>query len=506
MSLKRTFFILGLVLFLMHPVGEMLRNANPWSCFGFTFDENFFAQAAANFARGAGYRIAESKPFDPLITVGVPVAWGASFIASLTGKSIAIAGRFFVHLTFVLILLALARSAFRAGRQWLAVPLAVGIFVYGISKTSFGSYFAFGYLGEMPAILAGVYAFRSLDERKPFRAGLAAGVVFVLKPTFLFFLPAVLLASFLTSRRDSIRTFLAMGIVLTGAFLGIASARGENLFAYLSTFYEVSSRIARQAPGGSLFELYPSTVPSRAVFAGLFVIFGAACVAFRRKPAPAAVAAFLLFVSSALYYLVLGVKPVEKQWDAIFALTLAGFAPVWAATLADRFAGFAPREFVRGIVLAIIATWILTVGPVARHTWLRVPETACPAKEQAAIDRRLDELSAKGEATRENTIELDTSPSYDRMAYSLAWYPAPVHHWNAVPTNMKWVFGETRTLFPEPSGCVADWKGENFSLLNCSGRSIARPAPNRPGAYENLSRDRSAASTRAGSGKPSKTP
>lgn len=468
MSLKRTLLLLAAVMALLSPAALLLKNQNPWNCFNYTVDESFFAQAASNWSEGKGYRLAEGRPFDPLITVGVPMAWGSAILKSATGDEIANSGRLFVYITFVLTLLALGRTAFRVDRQWLTVPLVIGIFAYGLSKVSFGGYFVFGFLGEMPGILLGCLAYRAMDEKKFLRAGLLAVGVFLMKPTFLFFLPAIGIAALLHSRKAALGAGVGFAAGLSVMFHGISRARSESIHEYLQVFFDESVRIAGTANGGSLLDLYPRADSIPAIFSLAFLGYGANALIRHRRARPSVNTAFLLFIFSAGYYLTAEIRPVEKQWNAIFVLALAGYSVPWAVSLADRFAALASREFTRAIVLAVLLTWVFSVGSLAHHHYKNTPENACPSKEQTTINRKLRALADMGEVTPENLGVLMPTINYDMSLYGIGWNPRYSRKWgDIVPKDARWIYGETRALFPAPSGCASYWEGSTFSILHC---------------------------------------
>jgi hypothetical protein len=468
MSLKKSLFLIGIIVFLLLPAAMLLKNQTPWNCFNFTLDESFYAQAASNWSEGKGYRMAGRLPFDPTITAGIPLAWGTNFIHWITGEEISNSGRIFVYFTFILSLLSLARSSYRRDRNWLAVPIAIWFFTFGLSKIPSGGYLVFGFLGEMPGILAGILAYRALDERKPFRAGIYSFLAFLMKPTFVFFVPAVGLAALLQSKKSGIKTGVTQVLAIALMYFLIAEARGQSVLEYLQFFVAESRRIAHDVSPGNLFDHYAGLgwVPS--LFSLGFIVTGGLAILRARKTSPGLVAAFLYFSAATLYFLATGRQPVGKQWSAVLALTLAGFSVPWAGMIAGRFSGWIPKEFLRAITLAIIVTWILSVGQSALHAYKRIPETACPSKEQTAINRDLRKLVDSGEVTPENLAVRIKFHPYTMSLYKLGWDPIYAETWDDLrPKKPKWIYGETSVLFPEPKGCTPHFKGETFSVLIC---------------------------------------
>jgi hypothetical protein len=476
MSLKRTLLLLGLVLTLLLPVGLILKNQNPWTCFAFTLDENFYAQAAMNWSEGRGYRMSDhAKPYEPVITAGVPMAWGSTIVKDLTGEDIALSGRIFVYACFILLLLAIARNAY-IGRFWLAVPFALGIFGYGLSKTPFGGYFAFGFLGEAPALLLGALAFGSLDRRRFLLAGFLAAATFLVKPTFLFFPIAVVLGTLVGDRRGTLKVLLATAVTLGGGLYAMASARGEAIDDYLRLFYETSHRVSSDVGPGTLIDFYNGLPPVVLYLSGAFVVVAVLFLIYGRRPWRTSVgASTFLFVFAAAYFLAVGRRPVEKQWAAIFTLTLVGMSAAWAGGFAARLSGWIPSEMTRAITLSVIATWVFVMGQQANHAWKRMPEDSCGAKEQIAINRTLRKLADDGTIRADNVGLVVADHPYSTMLYRLRWIPKTADHRPpAGETWPEWTAGQNTALFPLPAGCETYWKGLSFSILRCAS---AAPAP-----------------------------
>jgi uncharacterized membrane protein (UPF0136 family) len=470
MSLKRTLLAIAVVMVLFLPVGRLLRDANPLTCFAFTNDENFFAQAASQWSEGHGYRMAEGALFDPLITVGVPMAWGASAIHGWTGEDIAHSGRDFAYLCFVLLLVVLARTAYRNDRNWLAIPVTLGLFGFGLSKISYGSYFVFGFFGEMPGLLLAALAYRAVDDRRYVRAGLLAVGVFIFKPTFVLFLPALAVAALLHSPRAAWRSGSAIAVGLGAYLYAVAQARGESLFQYLAVFFRTSSMIARAAPRGSPLDLYAGLdIP--ALFSIAFLLFGAFSVYRSRKVAPSSTAAFLLFAGAGLSFFFLGQRPVEKQWSALFTLALVGFVVPWGSAIAARVSGWVPDSSTRTIIIAVAFTAVFSEAHEVYHHAKNTPITACPAKEESAINALIRAGADRGEVTRENFGAWIETVPYSYSIYRLPWpvaYPATGRVQAANPP--RWLYGETKNLLPMPKGCVPEFHGETFALLRCEKR------------------------------------
>ncbi len=479
MSLKSTIFALAVTMALLLPSGRLLRDNSPWTCFGFTYDETVFAQAAQNWSDGKGYRLSTTLPFDPTITVGIPLAWGASTIRAYSDNDIAQSGRLFVFGCFAILLFSIGLSALKRSGNWAAVPVSLGLFGYGLSLLPYGSYFVFGFLGETPGFLCAAFAYQALDRKKFFRAALWGTAAFVMKPSFLFLVPAVVFAAGLFSAKGFFRAGIAAAAAISGIFMAYASARNESLGSYLETFYLKSIQISQDMPAGTLIDTYQALTPALSVVTAGILIYGGIAAIRARRHAPALVAAFFLLALSSLYFLLKGIRPVEKQWSAILALTFIEFSVHLGSVISGFFRGWMPKEGTRTVVVAVIATWVVAVGPLARSHYLKTPETACASKEISAINARLRSLVDRGEATAENTGAWIIPHPYGRTLYRLGFDVPYRKDWREfVPALPKWLYGETKFLFPPPAGCAPEFKGESFALLKCEKKS--EPAPPLP--------------------------
>ncbi len=469
MSLKKIIFLISVFIALLLPAADLLKNQNPWSCFNFTLDESFFAQASQNWSEGKGYRMSDSPPFDPNITAGVPMAWGTTAVSRIANEDIAHSGRMFIYFCFFALLVTLARTSYERDRNWLAVPLGVWIFTYGLSKIPFGGYFVFGFLGEGLAFFIGALLYRILDKKMFLIAGVLSVFIFIIKPTFLFLIPAVGLTAVLVSMRSAIFAGLGIGVTLLANTFWIASERGETVLGYLDGFLKASTRIAQDTAPGTLLAYYSGKEMIPLFLSGLFLFIGGAGFLFRRRKAPTSqITAFLFFIISVAYFLILGKTPVGKQWSAILVFTLIGFAPYWGALIARRFAGWFPKETLATATIAIMATWTLAVSQNAHHEFKRKKETDCPSKEQSAINRELRTLTEQGKATAENTQVLREFYPYTMMIYKAGFNPPYIEKRSEIKEkSLKWLVGETKLLYPEPKGCENYWRGSTFSMLKC---------------------------------------
>lgn len=467
--LKKILLLAGVVLGLLLPAGQLLKNENPWSCSPFNQDESLFAQASQNWSEGKGYRLHQTLPFDPALTAGIPMAWGAAATQTLTGENLAHSGRLFVYVCFILLVFFIARSAYQWDGNWLAVPLALGLFTYVLSKVPLGGSSISHFQGEMPALLAGALLYRALDRKRFLIAGIFAVLVFVCKPTYVFLPLAVGVAALLISGRAAFFTALGTLVTLTGYYAWISVERKESIFSYLELFFRESSRIAGEAPPSTLVAFYQGIDPALLVLSVLFLTFGMFGIVRNRKKGPASqTTALFLFIFSCIYFLGMGKAPVDRHWGAIILFCLLGFAPYWSANTVSRFAGWIPKEMIAATVVTVILTWSLTVGVNANRQFKHTPESACASKEQSAINREFRVLVNKAEATKENTVVVRDATSHTMMIYNAGFDPAYVNKLDPKAIKQpKWVIGETKMLFPEPKGCSKYWRASTFSMLHC---------------------------------------
>lgn len=475
MTLKKTLFVIALLMALLLPAGEIIRHQNPWSCFNFTFDESFFAQAANNWVEGNGYRMYDGKPFDPLITSGIVLAWGARFFQIFTQGDLLYSGRIFIYACFLLLLCLIAFASYRREKNWLAIPLSLGIFAYGLSKIPQAGYFAFGFLGEAPALVAAALAFRFLDRRKYFRAGVASMAVFLIKPTYIFFPIAAGLVTFLRSPREVAYSILGMlGIGSLHTYM-VLLARKESLAEYLGYLFTVSNQIARNNSSSAGFlDYYRDSGPVPAALSIAILALGAfQLLRFRKNLWNAQLAAFFPLVIGILFYVIIEKKPVTKQWSAILALSLVGFAIHWGSVIASKFAGWIPREQLRAVTLSVIATFVFAVGQNAHHHYKRIPENSCPSKEQSSINREIRKLVDAGEVRKDNIGQLIENEPYSNFLYRIGWNVPYLSSWSKLKgPPPRWITGESRLLFPAPAGCTAHWSGGTFSIVRCQEKRL----------------------------------
>lgn len=472
MSLKKSLLIVGTVIALLLPAGVMLRSQNPWNCFPFTFDESYFAEAAYNWSEGRGYRLTEqAKPFDPTITVGIPMAWGATAIHKWSGEDIAHSGRMFVYFCFVLLFISIAVRSYWREKNWIAVPIALCLFALGASKIPIGNYFVFGFLGEGPALLLGSLAYMAIDRKRYFLAGVLSVGVFLMKPTFIFFPAAVGLASLRSSFRSAVFSGAGGLGMLGAAIIYIASARDQSLQGYLIDFYNAARAISENDPTKNIFDLYLELNPLTAIFSVGFIVSGIWALRGKGKLKPNAAldAAFLLFGINVLYFLISRRQPVEKQWAAIFCLTLAGFSVSWANAIARRLYAWIPQDLFRAVTISIMLTYVLAVGQNAHHRFKRLSEHSCNSKEQSAINVKILELIANGEVKKGNLSVLVEDHPLINFLYRIGWQPETGNTWEKLGTpHPEWVAGETSLIFPAPAGCTEYWKGDSFSIAQCA--------------------------------------
>ena len=473
MSFRKGLFTVLLVFLMLIPLAQLLRTQNPWNCFNFTFDESYFLQAASNWSEGKGYRTHDQvKPFEPLITVGIPMAWGASAVQSVTHLDLGHAARTFVHLCFYFLLILIAGAAYFRTRNWMAPLLALTVFSLGIRGIPYGSYFVYGFLSETPAIILGTFAMLALDRKRTFLAGLLAVGAFILKPTFLLLLPAIGLASLVAHRKKGLWTGIAIGLGLTGYILYVAGVRSETPLGYIGDFVKTVLQVSLTFPGKTIFSYYefagwiPTLLTASVLLSGLFAI-----LRFKMDPkdsnASRLAAGFLVALGIG-YYLIKGVKPVEKQWGAILCLALSILAIHLGSGIANRFRGAFSQEVVGTALLALIATWVTNVPTSLRKQFLITDEKACASKEQRHIGRELRALVDQKKLDPKDVGVLISSPSFNLFLYELGWNPKYTEQWKDLGSPFpRFVVGQVDRLLPSPAGCVPEWMGSSFGMLRC---------------------------------------
>ncbi len=206
--------VLG-VIALLSPLGSLLRTHHPWLCFPFTFDESYFIQAIVRWAEGAGYRLhGVAKPFDPAITVGIPVAWGTAWIHQTFGVDWPQAGRLFVHGCFYALLATLVVYSLRQWRNPFAALVSLAFYGKCVSSAPAGPYLVFGLLGEIPGAWVAFFSLWALRTGAGGLAGALAILSFILKPTYAILFPAALLAQSLVAgvRREGEKSAVAFAV------------------------------------------------------------------------------------------------------------------------------------------------------------------------------------------------------------------------------------------------------------------------------------------------------
>lgn len=473
MSIKKGLFTALLVLLMLIPLAQLLRTQNPWNCFNFTFDESYFLQTASNWSEGAGYRTHEQiKPFDPLITVGIPMAWGAHAVQTVTHLDLGHAARTWIHLCFYFLLVLIAAAAYLRTRNWLAPLLALTIFSLGIRGIPYGSYFVYGFLGETPAIVLGTLSMIALDRKKVFIAGFLAVGAFILKPTFLLFLPAVGLAALINFRKRGILTSLAIGLSLVAYALFVAESRNQTLLTYLSDYSKTVLQVSLTFPGRSIFGYYEDAGWLPTLFTGAVLLSGFfAVLSFRRdpkNPEASKMAAAFLVATGIVYYLMKASRPVEKQWGAVLCMALTVSSIHWGAGIANRFRGVFSQEVVGTVFLAVIATWIINVPTALRHQFMNHPDMGCASKEQRYIGHELRTLFDQKKIVQKDLGVLISSPSFNLFIYELGWNPKYNEQWKDLGLPLpKVVVGQVDRLLPVPAGCVPEWMGDSFGMIRC---------------------------------------
>ncbi len=480
MKFKSAFLAALLVIGLLSPLALLLRTQQPWNCFQRTYDESYFLQAVTNWADGKGFRThAQLKPFDPGITIGLPMAWGATLIKKLTGLEWTQSARFWVYLNFYFLLALVTWAGIRRGRTASSGLIALALFGYAVCKAPAAPYATYGILGEIPAAVFAILALFALDGRRFVIAGLLGVIAFFIKPTFLFFIPALALAAFI-AQGSRIGCRIGWRIAVTGAgailliWFAIAFQRGESLLEYWRTFSSTAASI-------SLVNRPPDPLPFLNYFksAGwVTTLFSIAIVLLgisggikigQKEPSPLKAsewAAWLFFVLGVFFYLCMGAQPVPKQWF-VFYLPGAAVIAIRAGTvLGPKLARLFQGEVVTGALIASCLIWMINVPSFAKREFDRTPETACPVKEQEAVDRILVDLQQKNEIAPTD-VAVVAEMSWFQFPYKTGWNLAHYRSWGDLLVPPRFVTGDLSTVLPAPVGCKVVWKGSAVALLEC---------------------------------------
>ncbi len=477
-----TIVIIAFFVLCLSPLAQLLRTQQPWKCFIFTGDENYYSQAIHHYAQGEGFRISpslptsandrqnEALPFDATITIGVPQAWGTIAVAKLTGYPIAVAGRVFVHLCFWLFLIGLAIVANRRAKSVTGI-LPVAIF-FGLffPKLWGGSYVVFGLLGEIPAALAMLAALFFAERRVWALAGVFSVLAFILKPTFLFFIPAICIGIFIRDRLKGVYCAMtAFACLLAGLFY-VSQTRGESIPAYIEHYLAIGRSIARLSGKSGIwgfFVDYPFLV-ALMVLSFLPLIYAGIRKSLRTSEWTA-----IAFVAIAvLFFIIDGHRPQAKHFlvfllplIAVSSLRIAEWIRKWSETLAP----FEP--VILGVALSLIIAWTINVPSIGKKIFENSPRTSCAVHEQIDLMKRVNELVHSNAANRENLFMVSEVHSVN-IVYDLAWNPPRYQKVAQVPMRQdRWIYGDRHLLVPATKNCAIDFSTDTYALIHCTGPS-----------------------------------
>jgi hypothetical protein len=438
-------------------------------------------QSIRNWNDGKGFQLHDApKPFAPENTVGLPMAWGVSFSHSLTGYDWPQAGRVWVQFNFYLLLVLVAFYSRYRSKSWGASLVAMACFGFLISQVPAGPYVVYGILGEIPGALIAWSALLALDSSLAPLAGVLAVLTYMTKPSYILFIPTVVMIAFLYNRRKGI--YAGVLAMITGILfiLAIASARGESILEYASVYFHTASRLSLQS-SANLFSYYRDAGWVM-IFSTLAILFiGGAGILSRWRPkkgfdrfpfTPAESAAWLFFVLGCLMYGILGRRPVTKHWFVFYNLAAAALSiriGLWIGPWLSRKLG---DNILQVALWGVVFTWVINVPPLQKQRFNQTDASACGVKEQRVLDRLLVELSQKGELNRKNLISV-IDASYSMFIYELGWNPDYYFSWNEVPRPIpRWVAGDIATLNQsKPQVCSWRWRGGALGLLDCGSSS-----------------------------------
>ena len=478
------------VILSLAPLAQTLRTQQPWNCFQRTVDESVFMQAIYSWHQGTGFQIpSQGKPFEPNITVGIPMAWGTALVQRISHMDWGQAARLWVYLNTALLLLLIIAAVYRRTRSLAAGMFSIAALGICLGHLPAAGYILYGVLGEIPAMVFGFLALLALDRRRPAVAGILAVVAFACKPTFLFLLPAVCIASLLIyGRRAAIKTLLVSGAGLLLFWSRIASARGESLLEYLRIFRAISSAISLPNQQQSILNYFKfagevtTTIVALILilgFSGLILHFegksrksskarGKISDEFSALPVITAgeAGAWFFLTIAILFYLVKGASPVPKQFT-VFYIPAAIFLCMRLGAAASRL--MARLNLEDSVSLAFVAatlTWVLMVPGFLRREFARSPMDTCPVKEQDYIGDYFVELSKTGNLKQTDVAEV-AELSHTYFLYKLPWPITQAGKWSEMGTRPKYVAGDIKTILPAPPECPVLWKGSMMALVNC---------------------------------------
>lgn len=465
MNFKRSLAIAALIIVLLSPTGRLLRTQQPFQCFQTTYDENVFLQAIHNWKEGKGFRQNEDLlPFDAKITIGPYIAWGTVKIQNVTRFDLPQSARLFTYIHFILLLLLVGSIARRTSGRASDGLVAVSFLGWAVTQIPSASYMTYGVLGEIPALLVFLFAASRLERAKV--AGVT-GAAFLgvlsatTKPTLLFGLASLPLAY----RKKFVSLLAWITLFSLGWLYYVARTRNQTLWVYLQEMYAVSKSISTHGGSGGLFSLYGTDGSPWANLKFYTVCITIYCAFFSHKSRIPARAMAVFFLIGLSYYLLLGIKPLDKHW-AVFMLAGSISVSLWVGRFFGRILAFLIQDRSLGVAsVAIMATWLLNVIPIQKRHFQFSGDKECAVKEQRAIGKMLKE----GIALSPNTPVLSVMEGgAAKFVYELEKNPVESRELpNPLPSSPYYLYGDHGTLKTPPSSCKEVFKGSMYGLWSC---------------------------------------
>ncbi len=470
-----------LILFLLGPLGLLLRTQQPWSCFNLTFDESFYLQGIVNWSQGNGFKLYDmAKEFDPTMSIGHPMAWAISGLHRFAGLDWPQAGRVWVHLNFYALLILLGVWTWKRSKNSWSVVLALASIGYLFGAHPAGNYLTYGVLGEIPGALIAWVSLLMITTRRYVWAGPLAILAFFIKPSYIFFIPAVVIASFIWDRKKGLR--ILGSAALTGLLLlaFICFKRGETPFEYARVFLSGAKRVSETTSLGTELKFFWSLGG-----AVLLSIFGTVALAlagcrplfklkqwkwakgvFSTPMGPAELGAWILFAFGLIHYLVFWHAPQPKHWFVFYNLGVAAACIRGSLWLGPQLAQRLDERVARTVFCAVLLTWLVNVPGRNIRDFKNTPVLGCAVKEQRALESEIIYLKNFGRLSEKN-LTVNSDPALRGFLFGLGWNPKAANSWKEMPKPTHWVAGDIATLYPLHEDCKTYWKGKHAALAIC---------------------------------------
>lgn len=469
----------GVAVLLLSPLGQVLRTQQPFSCFGLTFDENFYLHSIHHHAATGELRADwMSKSFEPILTIGPPIAWGAELVHATIGRALRLdwpqSARLFTQITFLLLLIVLSRRVALRSRRGIGVLLFLWIAVTWLRENPLGGYLVYGVLGEMPATLLTWLGFLSLRRK---RNALFSGPLLVLavlaKPSFLPALPAGVLAALSQGFEKGKRAMISILVSSSLAIAWVLRSRGEQFSEYWKVFSGQASSVSPVGGAAETFHYfsgYSWLILSYLIF--VLVVGLQAVIVRRRRRALDATdrAALFLFAIGVLYYFVFFRLPQPKHVFVLFQTGALWGAMEFSIFLARKFGPkldrLLPEQPLRAAFAAVVLVWVLHIPSMNLRIFREAQVEVCPVKQQRELDRRFTALYRSG-TSKSEFAEL-TSPSSSHFLYELGFSPQSARAWSELPRPLpRYIAGDLAAMEPLPRGCRYEWKASEMALAEC---------------------------------------